>query len=30
MSHNLNSLKRVIWGTMKGTAIGYIKGDTRS
>ena len=30
MSYSLNSLKGVIWGTIKGTTIGVIKGDTRS
>ena len=30
MSHNLNSLKGVIWGIIYGTTIGLIKGDTRS
>ena len=30
MSHNLNSLKRVIWGIIYGIIIGDIKGDTRS
>ena len=30
MSHNLNSLKGVIWGIIYGTTIGVIKGDTRS
>ena len=30
MSHNLSSLKGVIWGITWGTTIGVIKGDTRS
>ena len=30
MSHNLNSLKGVIYGIIYGTTIGVIKGDTRS
>ena len=30
MSYNLNSLEGVIWGIIYGTAIGVIKGDTRS
>ena len=30
MNHSLNSLKGVIWGTIYGTTIGLIKGDTRS
>ena len=30
MSYSLNSLKGVIKGTIQGTTIGAIKGDTRS
>ena len=30
MSYNLNSLKGAIWGTIYGTTIGVIRGDTRS